>query len=217
MAIIRSGLSARELLEVDSTSRAVKVTFKGAEMLGGFRMQFTSGTIAASTAAGIIYAFQYFGTNMAVVTNVSIGFRAIAGNTVGSQVVSLWPTRSYTVIDSTGAATAPTLKGQTVTPNISYQMQTNIRIANTGMISGGTGTDDANPYSSLIVAIPGNISPMPVQSFFSSNLGFSQSQHPMIFAQNEGFRIRADTIFGGGTDTEVAIVNVEWIETASYA
>lgn len=209
MALIKSGKDDT-LLEFESL--AVKASVTTPENLGQHRMVLQSGTIAASTAAGIIFSFRNASTNrLCLVNDVKIGFRSIAGNTVGSQVVSLWNTRSYTAIETTNISTAPILKNQNITPN-SKARTALLRICGTAMATGGTGTDDTQPLSSLVVAIPGAISAMPMQSFFSYFGGFGLRPYPLVHAPDEGFRIRADTAFGGGTDTEVAIVMVDWTE-----
>ena len=219
MAIISSGINDGTLLEIDPTFNAVKVGgFYVPENSGVYRATLTSGTIASATGAGIIFAFQNPSSIVtAIILDVRIGFRPVAAATAGSQSVSLWATRSYTAIDTTGAAAAPTYKGQQLSSIRGEQFFANMRIANTGMISGGTGNDDSQALSGLVFPYQSILAPgAGMLSFFSrTNGNFGWMQYPLVCAQNEGFRIRADTVFPT-SDTEVAKVDVEWVETTSF-
>jgi hypothetical protein len=99
----------------------------------------------------------------------------------------------------------------------STQLNANFRISNTGALSGGTGTDDSQPLNSLIFTHPGSISTLSNFTMFQQNPGgLVMPTHPVIFAQNEGFRLRADTAALAGTDTFVAVVDIEWLECSAF-
>ena len=117
----------------------------------------------------------------------------------------------------------------------STQMNSLLRIANTGAISGGTGTDDAQPIASAIFTHPGSVSnvglystPLFQQIGGTSSTGgpsgggaggtggYSSFFHPLVLDQNEGFRLRVDTTALAGTDTFVAYVDVDWFETSAF-
>lgn len=208
-------------------------------------MTLLSGTITALAANSIFYAFQNPTANngLCVVTNVSVGFRAIAGsNTSTSFIVSMYATRSYTVLETIGIATAPSLKANVMTSARSTQMNARLRISNNGAISNGTGTDDAQPLASAIFTHPGAISNLGLYSvpLFQQAAGTSSSGstgtggtsssgstvtggaggigtwlHPLVLAPGEGFRLRADTAIVVG-NTFVAYVDVEWFEPTSF-
>ena len=248
MAIIRSGRGDDICLAVDPTYDAVRTAVRAPEIGGSggyYRTTLLSGTIATLAAGSIIYAFQNPSTNtggLCVVNNVQIGFRAIAGDTSTSFVVSLYATRSYTVLDTIGAASAPILKGDGMTSARATQMNALMRICNTGTIKGGTGTDDSQPLSSIVFTHPGAISNLGLYStpFFQQQAGTSSSGlstlgggstgsggaggigtwiHPLVLAPGEGFRIRADTTPIDGiinTNTFVAYVDVDWFETTAF-
>jgi hypothetical protein len=242
MAIIRSGQGNDVCLAVDPTYDAIHGSFRAPEGGGGYyRTTLLSGTITALAAGSIFYAFQNPTTNngLCVVTNVNVGFRAIAGNTSNSFIVSMYATRSYTVLETTGIATAPSLKGDVMTSARSTQMNARLRISNTGAISGGTGTDDAQPLASAIFTHPGAVSNLGLYSvpLFQQAAGTSSSGlstlgggstgtggaggigtwlHPLVLAPGEGFRLRTNTAALAGSDTFVAYVDVDWFEPTSF-
>lgn len=112
-------------------------------------------------------------------------------------------------------------------------MNSLLRISNTGALSGGTGTDDSQPLSSLIFSHPGAVSNVglaaaPIFAQVGGNHsgaplgvnggggGYSTYFHPLVLAQNEGFRLRNDHNPFGGTDSWVAYVAVDWFEASSF-
>tara|TARA_R110000868_G_scaffold209825_4_gene459698 strand:- start:217 stop:909 length:693 start_codon:yes stop_codon:yes gene_type:complete len=230
MAIIRDSFSPY-CLAVDPTFDTIHVSIRAPEAGGGggyYRLALASGTITALAANTIFYAFRNPAANPIIVPNVTVGWRPIAGNTALSFIVSLYVTRSYTVLDTTGAATAPILKGEAVTQIRSTQMNALARISNTGALSGGTGTDDAQPLGSIVFNNPGSISSvgLTTQAFFpqsgpssfpgGATGGMGSPYYPLVLAQDEGFRIRVENTPIGGTNTIVAYVSVDWAEVASF-
>jgi hypothetical protein len=223
MAIIRSSNGSDIIaVEVDPTYAAMMASYRAPEVgTGGgyYRMTLNSGTLAGIAAAGIFFAFQNPSPNIILVQNVSVGFRPVAGvATQNSMVVSMYPTRSYTVLDATGAAGIVQQKGQMLTQTRATQMNSFLRISNTGALSGGTGTDDAQPIASNVFNHPGIVSAvgLTTQQFFQVNpAGVSTPNHPFIIAQNEGFRLRFDQAMLAG-NTMVAFVDVEWLECSAF-
>jgi hypothetical protein len=222
MAIIRTGGGPDNTAKVDPTYAALVGGHRAPEVGGGggyYRMTLNSGTLTSIAAAGIFFAFQNPSTNIILVQNVSVGFRAIAGGaTPNSMVVSMYPTRSYTVLDATGAAGIIQQKGQFLTQTRATQMNSFLRIGNTGALSGGTGTDDAQPIASNIYTHPGTVSAvgLTTQTMFQVNPGgLIMPNYPLIFAQNEGFRLRFDQAMLAA-NTMVAFVDVEWLECAAF-
>lgn len=213
MAIIES-------LEIDPTQGAIIGSYRAPEVgdSGGYyRSTLLSGTIASIAAGGMFYAFRNPSSNLVLVHNVSVGFRAVAGGAVPiSQIVSMYVTRSYTVLDTTGAATALSYKGQLLAQTKTSQMNSIQRISNTGAMSGGTGTDDAHPINSLIFTHPGIISTLGNYPMFQQNPGgLVMPTHPLVLNTNEGFRLRFDNAMLAA-DTMVAFVDVEWLECSAF-
>lgn len=211
MAQIQSGADST-LWTIDPTFAAGRVSFRPPEVTGAYRLSQRSGTIAASTAAGsLLYAFRYTGSGVAVVSTVRIGLNVLSGYTQGSISFGLWFTRSYTATETTNY-TAATLSGNNAKLRTSFSTTSAVAgICTTTGITGGTGTDDANPASSLTFNLPGTIVGQPVQDFMT----FSMQSYPLVCGQNEGFRIRNDTAFAA-TGTSQLAVSIEWFEATSY-
>jgi hypothetical protein len=219
MAIIKSGDTADGYWQVDTTAKAGKASVRSQEIgTGGYyRATLNSGTIAAPAAGSILYAFQNPSTSpdLAIIMALAPGLRAVVGNATPSCfVLSAYITRSYTVLDTTGAAAAVSFKGQMITQ--SSQQNALYRIANTGAMSGGTGTDDAQPFSSMVFTHPGTISTLGAQTFSTVHMsGMSMPQYPIVLAPGEGIRVRTDQAWPAN-NTAVLFMDVAWLETITY-
>lgn len=207
--------------EVDATSKAALGSARGMEASGGgyYRSSLLSGTITARAAGDILYVFQNPSASpvLSVVVGMSIGFRGIAGSATSSAfVASLYATRSYTVLDTTGAVAAVSYKGQMLTQTRSSQQNSLYRITSTTAITGGTGTDDAQPMASLVFTHPGIVTTLGNYPFFPPMMGgMGMPKYPLVLAAGEGFRIRTDQAWTTG-NTAVCQVDVEWIEVTSF-
>lgn len=221
MAIIKSGNELDGMWEVDPTSKALIGSVRGQEFGNGgyYRSSLTSGTITARAAGDILWAFQNPPTspNLALVMGVGPGIRAVAGAATSSSfVLSLYFTRSYTVLDTTGALAAVSFKGQMVTQTRASQQNSLYRITSTTAMTGGTGTNDSQPMASLVFTHPGIVSTLSAQSFVPPSMGgLSMPQYPIVLAPGEGLRIRTDQAWTAG-NTAVLYVDVSWVETSSY-
>lgn len=210
MAQIQSGADTT-LMTVDPSFNAARVTIRPPEVTGAYRIAMRTGTIAAATAAGILAAFRYNGSGVAVITSVRVGLNVLTAYTAGSIIFSVWGTRSYTVTETTNY-TAATLTGNNAKLRTSHATTSALfGVATTTNISGGTGTDDNQPMGSTTFNLPATITGQPVQDFFT----FNMQSHPLVCGQNEGFRLRADTAWAA-TGTSNLVVMVEWFEATSY-
>lgn len=210
MAQIQSGASA-DLLTVDPTFKAARVSLRPPEVTGAYRLSMRTGNTAAATAAGILAAFRYAGTGVAIVQSVRIALHVVTAYTQGSIAYSLWNTRSYTVIEPTGA-TAATLTGNNAKLRTSMATTSALfSIATTGTMTGGTGTDDAIGMAGVCFDLPNAVRGQPAQDLFNINL----SSYPLVFSQNEGFRIRNDTAYAAAGVSNLQ-VTIEWAEATSY-
>ena len=209
MTQIQSGASA-DLLTIDPTFGAARVSIRPPEVTGAYRMSLRSGNIAAATAANsMLAAFRYTGTGIAIIHSIRVGLHLITAYTAGSVVLSAFLTRSYTVTETTNY-TAATMTGNKL--RSSYAASSALfGIATTTGISGGTGTDDSHPTGSCTFNLPNTITGQPIQDFYT----MSMQSHPILLTQNEGFRIRNDTAFAA-TGVSNLVVSIEWAEAAAY-
>lgn len=210
MAQIQSGADTT-LLTVDPTFNAARVSIRPPEVTGAYRCTKTTGNITASTAAGVMAAFRYPGTGVAVVASVRIGINLLTAYTAGSIIFSVWGTRSYTTTETTNY-TAATLTGNNAKLRTSMATCSSLfGVATTTGITGGTGTDDAQPLGSCTFNLPTTVTGQPVQDFFT----FNMQSFPLVLVQNEGFRLRNDTAFAA-TGVSNLVISVEWFEATSY-
>ena len=210
MAQIQSGADAT-LLTVDPTFNAARVSIRPPELTGAYRIAKSTGTIAAATAAGVLAAFRYPGTGVAVITSIRVGINVLTAYTAGSIVFSVYGTRSYTATETTNY-TACTLTGNNAKLRTSFATCSALfGVATTTGITGGTGTEDTQPFASTTFNLPATVTGQPVQDFFT----FNMQTHPLVLGQNEGFRLRNDTAFAA-VGTSNLVVMVEWFEAAAY-
>ena len=232
MGIIKSGADTTQL-EVDPTFKAAKIAYAQPEILGAYRAVYTTGTLPVSlAAASILYGFRNPSSNPCIINDVRIACRSPAQSVVASIVFSLYATRSYTVIETGNINAITNFKGNSLWSTKAQQMNARHIICATAGATGGTGTDDAQPLASVIGYYFSFIAPMNVQSFFRETLtstvnysnsgytaggsGFNHLQHPLVCAQNEGFRIRNDTVFPAGNNTTICYIQVEWLEVSAF-
>jgi hypothetical protein len=212
MAQIQSGEDAT-LLTIDPTFNAARVSIRPPEVTGAYRLVMRSGTIAASTAATVLASFRYTGSGVAVVSTIRVGLNVIVAYTAGSLVCSAWPTRNWTVNDSGATYTPATLTGNNAKLRTSHATTS----ATAGIITTGTAytagsaTEDSQAYGACTFNLPATVTGQTMQDLLS----FSMQSHPMVCANNEGFRIRNDTAFAAAGTSNV-IVQIEWFEATAY-
>lgn len=237
MAIeVKSGASAA-VATVDPTTKGLRTSARPIEYGtgGSYRVALRSGTLAAALAAnGLLYAFRWGDpTLLAVVHRIRAQLWGNLAFTAAFNDMSLqaFVTRSYNASESAGAgavdATLTGNNGKKRTSHGTSKIATNgqIRIAGTAVISGGTGTDDTNPfvYSDLgkpnvVNAAAGTeyLGAQPlVKLDYEPDIG--DGVHPHVFAQNEGFRIRNGPVVWPAAGTGVLVVQVDWSEVPADA
>lgn len=185
--------------------------------LGAYRKSLLSGTMAAGLAANAeIFQFRFTdATRICVVHRVTLD--GLAGSatafTAGFGKVDMVAARNWTADGSGG--TAGTLTGNVGKLRTSYSSPlagTSIRISSTAALTAGTktlDTDGIGLYSFTVgTAVSAQYAPQVV--LFGEDMG---AQHPLIFAQNEGFVLRASV---PATGTWQFGVTVTWTEVTAY-
>jgi hypothetical protein len=208
--------------------RAMNTQVKPAEYgsLGHYRLALTSGTIAAALAAGTgtaghLFAFRWGdATRLAVVTYIKLQFQTLALFTAGTLTdfgFDAFALRSYTASHSTGT----TGTGSKMRTSMGTSLATDIRIAGTAALTSGTHTFDANAFAASIgdsqrVNVAAGTEEQRVNDptlVFSPDSG--RGEHPLVFAQNEGFAIRNRTVWPAA-GTGIVQVEMAWVEVAAY-
>lgn len=197
---------------------------------GGYRVARRSGTLAATLAAnGLLAGWTWASsTHLCVIHRIRAQLFANLAFTAAFNDMSFYAinTRSYSGADTGGAGnTAMTATGNNLKKRTNYatsQFATvgAFRIAGTAVISGGTGTDDTDPFAYSLAGKPNNVNAAAGTEFLDSqnlvtldyepDLGDAVSPH--VYAQNEGFRIRNGPIVWPAAGTGVLVVQVDWSE-----
>lgn len=213
MAVLQSGASTATMT-VDPTFSAARVTLRPNEITGSYRASLVSGTIAASTAAGVLFTFKYTGSGLAIVRSVQVGEQVTTAYTQGSMRLGLYVVRSsFTQGTTNGTQTVFSVnkkRTSQATPNASAV------ICTTTVITGDSvGAEDSVAYGHVLLNLPASITTTPVDGLRDFIGPYNASAHPLILAQNEGFRVKNDTAFAA-TGSGNLVVSVEWEEAAAY-
>jgi hypothetical protein len=211
MALIQSGATT-DLLTIDPTAKAARTTIRPNEVTGAYRWSATSGAIAAATAAGILFTWKYTGSGVAVLRRIDVGLNVTTAYTQGGLKVSAYFVRTSFTQGSTNA-TAVTLTGNNGKKRTSH-LTTNASafICTTTGITGDTAAgEDATPWCYALLNQPANIGIVAPQILYQDD----PTDFPLVFAANEGFRIKNDTAFAA-TGVANLIVTVEYDEMAAY-
>lgn len=204
---------------VDGTNyRAMRTTLRPIDhgALGSYRLSLLSGTMAAGLAANSeIFQFRWSdATRLCVVT--SVVWDGLSGSatafTAGFGKVDMMVARSWTADGSGGSAATITGNNQKQRTSHGTTLLGAARISSTAALTAGTKTLDSQAVGQYSAAFGTATSTQWVPAFdlFHVDPG---GECPLIFAQNEGFVVRATV---PATGTWQFGVTVCWTEVASY-
>lgn len=205
--------------EVDGTVyRAMRTTLRPIDYgsYGSYRMSLLSGTMAAGLAANAeVYQFRWSdASRLCVVT--AITFDGLSGSATafaaGFGKVDAVIARSWTADGSGGSAATLTTNNNKRRTSMGTTLVGAARIASTAALTAGTKTLDSQAIGQYSAAIGTGTSVQWIPQFklFEGEPGI---ESPLIFAQNEGFVIRATV---PATGTWQFGVTVCWTEVESY-
>lgn len=206
--------------EVDGTSyRALRITNRpiDAGAFGHYRLSTSVALVVTQAANGTLFSFRWGdATRLCVPSFIRLQVIQTAAATAtimpSFEVVQA---RSWTVSDSAG--TALTLTGNSFKKRTSMGTTLVTDIRKSALAAGctvGTRTLDAD----AVLQCPMQMTvTTPNTQIYSSYLDFTDgSDHPLVFAQNEGFIVRGPTVVFGAAGTANLIVDVGWAEVAAY-
>ena len=206
--------------EVGGTSyRALRVENRplDAGAFGHYRLSTTVALVVTQAANGTLFSFRWGdATRLCVPSFIRLQVIQTAAATAtimpSFEVVQA---RSWTVSDSAG--TALTLTGNSFKKRTSMGTTLVTDIRKSALAAGctvGTRTLDAD----AVLQCPMQMTvTTPNTQIYSSYLDFTDgSDHPLVFAQNEGFIVRGPTVVFGAAGTANLIVDVGWAEVAAY-
>lgn len=206
------GADGSTVVKVDPTFGALRYSPRPLEAsVGWYQVSARSGALTGLTAGQVAFVFRQIGTNLILVRKVQVGFIATTGFTAAQWVdFAMVAVRNWTVSDTN--QTAVDLTGTTNRLRTSFSSLTSVscRISNTGAITGGTKSADANYmgyYGQWFTTAAG-------QGFGMTTI-FDQGpgEYPLVLNQNEGFQIVAPTAMGAGGVGYLTVM-VELAETA---
>jgi hypothetical protein len=205
--------------DVDGTNyRAMRATLRPIDYgaLGSYRMSLLSGTMAAGLAGNSeVFQFRWSdATRLCIVTSVM--WDGLSGSatafTAGFGKVDLLVARSWTADGSGGSAATLSGNNQKQRTSMGATLLGAARISSTAALTAGTKTLDTQAIGQYSAAIGTGTSVqwMPQFDLFHADPG---GESPLIFAQNEGFVVRATV---PATGTWQFGVTVFWTEVAAY-
>jgi hypothetical protein len=229
MAIIQSGATT-DLLTVDPNTKAAHVTARPVDptTLGHYRFSVVTGTLAAALAANAIVFSCRWGNaaNLALVTKFRTRFlpltpftaATLTDHTSFDAVVGT----SFSVAHTGGTALTLTGTALKMRQNMGATLFSDIRIATTAALGGGTITLTAHPFSQSIRK--GNrVNPaaateeviMPAIDGLNSDFDVASGEYPLVLSQDTGIVVRNRTVWPAA-GTGILLVEMVWAEVASY-
>lgn len=248
MGYIQSGVT-NDLVVVDRTAAAMRATLRPNQVTGSYRASFITGTphttlantvtfSAVTSSNGILFTFKNSGSGLCLIKSVQIGIQIITTGftTTARPSFSLYrvPT-SFT--QGTGGGTSYGVGGTiSITGKKRTSMPTSeasavMYVSGTGITGDTATTEDTTAFATVILGgAAASVTTFPaagLRDFFtaynSASPGFidqgNASGYPLTLAADEGFRIKNDAAFIGGTTgagTASLVVTVEWDEATAY-
>jgi hypothetical protein len=218
----------------------MRVNIRPNEVTGSYRASLVSSTITFSSitsANGILYTFKNTGSNLIIIKSVKIGLQIIA---TGFTTTARPSFALYRVPTSfTQGTTGGTLFGVGGGTSISNKKRTSMptSVASAVIYASGAGitgdtasTEDATAFARVILGgAVSSVTTFPqagLRGFFTEEKAADGPAdmadmvgYPLVLAANEGFRIKNDAAFIGGTTgagTAALVVMVEWDEATAY-
>lgn len=227
MAIIQSG-AGTDLLGVDGTYKAARVSLRPVDHTTGghFRIGLQSNGMTSATVAadGTIFSVRWTSaTHYMVVSRFRARYTVTTAFTAAQRLgMNLFIARSFTASDSGGLATTLAGNNQKMATDMTttaISSAADMRISDTGVVTAGTRTLDANPICTVSGvshdpnAGAGTGQIVAIQPILDVTTDVSRGEHPIVLAQNEGLVLRNIVVFPA---SGVAFLQVEmaWAEVA---
>lgn len=217
--------------EVDGVVfRALRVTNRPMDYgpYGSYRFSVVSGTLAAALAAsGVVFSARWGDpTRFAVITSLRARFQPLTPFTAATltdhssfdAVVG----RTFTAPHTGGTALTLTGNSMKMRAAMAPTLFSDIRMATTAALGGGTVTPDPHPFAQSLRK--GNrVNPatgteetiQPVTDGMNVDFRASDGEHPIVLSANEGILIRNRTVWPAA-GTGILLVEMAWTEVAQY-
>lgn len=230
MAVLEGGLSAL-LAEVGLAAAvpmhvATKPTPYGT--LGHYRLSVVSGTMAAALAASAVVFSARWGdaTRFAKITRLRTRFQPLTPFTAATLTdhtsLDAFIGRTFTAAHTGGTALTLTGSSFKMRASMGSTLFTDLRMATTAALGGGTVTLDPHPIAQSIRK--GNrVNPaaateetiQPTADGLNLEIDMAGGEHPIILTQNEGIVIRNRTVWPAA-GTGIILVEMAWAELTVF-
>ncbi len=196
--------------------------------LGHYRTSVVTGTLAAALAASAVVFSARWGdaSRFAVITRLRTRFLPLTPFTAATLTdhtsFDLFIGRGFTVAHTGGLALTLTGDNQAMRASMGASLFSDIRIATTAALGGGTVTLDAHPIAQSLRK--GNrVNPaaateeviMPTTDGLDCDIDVAAGEHPVVLAQNEGLVIRNRTVWPAA-GTGILKVEMAWAEVTAF-
>lgn len=217
--------------EVDGTLfRALRASLRPTDTgaLGAYRVSVTTGTLPAALAANAVVFSARWGdaTRFAVITTLRARFMPLTPFTAATltdhtsfdAVIG----RSFSASHTGGTGLTLTGNSAKMRASMGSSLFTDVRIATTAALGGGTVTLDPHPFCQSLRK--GNrVNPaaateetiMPATDGLEVGFSVSDGESPIILATNEGIVIRNRTVWPAA-GTGILKVEMAWSEVTAY-
>ena len=206
--------------EVGGTSyRALRVEPRplDAGAFGHYRLSTTVALVVTQAANGTLFSFRWGdATRLCAVNYIRLECQQTAAATATiAPAFEVFQARSFTASDSAG--TAITLTGNSFKKRTSFGSTLVTDIRKSAVAAGLTvGTRTLDGESIMQMGTIQTITNVNTTTYVKQ-VDFSDgTDHPLVFAQNEGFIVRGPTVVFGAAGTANLIVDVGWTELTSY-
>lgn len=196
--------------------------------LGHYRISVVTGTLAAALAASAVIFSARWGdaTRLALITSLRTRFLPLTVFTTATLTdhtsVDAYIGRSFSAAHTGGTALTLTGNNNKMRASMGSSLFSDMRIATTAALGGGTITPDAQPFSQSIrkgnrtnAAAGTEETYLPTADGMNVDFDTARGEHPILLAQNEGIVIRNRTVWPAA-GTGILLVEMAWSELTAY-
>jgi hypothetical protein len=217
---------------IDATFKALRVSARPPEVLGGYSVSGRTGTYGGLAANTPLWSMRWGdATRLAIILKVYVGvITSVSASTAGITERQLIIARAFSIADTGGTAVTLTGNNAKRRTSMGTSLVTDMRFGNP--LTAGTRTLDAAPVHTA-VGWSGLLSTgWAIGACGNSAVGAARSteggtgliplldatngqDYPIVLAQNEGVIVRLGTAEPAGA-TQETFVTVVWLEATAY-
>ena len=212
MSTIRDPDTPTDILKIDSTFKAARVTQFPLDLEGRYHLAEFTGLMTGIAANGEIFQARWTdSTHLALIKYLRISYSVITGFTAAQELAFRADMVTGWSADGSGG-TSITPGSTNLKRRISYPTSKfgSLRIATTGALTAGTKTINTQAIAAAVrktMAAAATVQ----DSDFTVEVNFDFEGGPIILAQNEGLIVR-NVIAMGAAGTIRGMISIRWEE-----